>query len=67
MPQPSSRCVRSRPPIRTATVQITPAGDGAVLTYTEQSAYFDEGHSAELAEEGCAVLLASLGDVLTAT
>ncbi|TDD96669.1 SRPBCC domain-containing protein [Actinomadura rubrisoli] len=49
------------------TVQIAPAGDGAILTYTEQSAYFHQGHSAELAEEGCAVLLASLGDVLAAT
>ncbi|MGI5169982.1 hypothetical protein ACQEU3_37080 [Spirillospora sp. CA-253888] len=28
------------------------AMDGAVLTCTEQSAYFHQGHSAELAEEG---------------
>ncbi|MEW2354900.1 SRPBCC domain-containing protein [Spirillospora sp. NPDC029432] len=49
------------------TVQIAAARDGAVLTYTEQSAYFHQGHSAELAEEGCAVMLASLGEVLATT
>jgi uncharacterized protein YndB with AHSA1/START domain len=47
-----------------ATVEITPAGDGARLVYTEQGAFFDNADAPRLRERGSRELLEKLGEEL---
>jgi uncharacterized protein YndB with AHSA1/START domain len=42
------------------TVELVPSGEGTLLTYTEQGAFFDGFDSAQGREEGCRGLLESL-------
>jgi uncharacterized protein YndB with AHSA1/START domain len=49
-----------------ATVEITPAGDGARLIYTEQGAFFDNADAPRLRERGSRELLEKLGEELQA-
>jgi uncharacterized protein YndB with AHSA1/START domain len=47
-----------------ATVEITPAGDGARLVYTEQGAFFEGADKPEGRKAGCRQLLEKLGEEL---
>jgi uncharacterized protein YndB with AHSA1/START domain len=47
-----------------ATTEITAAGDGARVVYTEQGAFFDGADAAPQREEGCRELLEKLADEL---
>ena len=46
------------------TVKLVPSGDGTLMTYTEQDAYFDGADSGQGREEGTRQLLAKLADEL---
>jgi uncharacterized protein YndB with AHSA1/START domain len=52
--------------VSVATVEITPAGSGAHLVYTEQGAFLDGNDKPEYREHGTRELLDKLGDVLQA-
>lgn len=52
--------------VSVATVEITPAGSGARLMYTEQGAFLDGIDKPEYREQGTAELLDKLGEVLQA-
>jgi uncharacterized protein YndB with AHSA1/START domain len=47
-----------------ATVEMTPAGDGARLVFTEQGAFFEGADAAQLRERGTRWLLDRLGEEL---
>ena len=47
-----------------ATVELTPAGTGTRLVYTEQAAFFDGADKPEMREAGCRELLEKLGEEL---
>ena len=47
-----------------ASVEITPAGDGARLVYTEQGAFFEGADAVRQREHGCRWLLEQLADEL---
>jgi uncharacterized protein YndB with AHSA1/START domain len=47
-----------------ATVEITPAGDGARLVYTEQGAFFEGEKAVRQREHGCRWLLEQLAEEL---
>ncbi|SDI75052.1 Uncharacterized conserved protein YndB, AHSA1/START domain [Actinokineospora alba] len=48
-----------------ATVELTPKGDGTLLTYTEQGAFLDGLDQPKYREEGTAELLDALGAALS--
>jgi len=52
--------------VSVATVEITPAGSGAHLVYTEQGAFLDGLDKPEWREHGTSELLDKLGEVLRA-
>lgn len=56
----------TRMSVSIATVEITPAGSGAHLVYTEQGAFLDGTDKPEYREHGTKELLDKLGDVLQA-
>jgi uncharacterized protein YndB with AHSA1/START domain len=43
-----------------ATVELAPSGNGTLLTYTEQGAFFDDADAVKGREEGCRGLLETL-------
>jgi uncharacterized protein YndB with AHSA1/START domain len=47
-----------------ATVEITPAGEGARLVYTEQGAFFEGADAVSQREQGCRWLLEQLAEEL---
>jgi uncharacterized protein YndB with AHSA1/START domain len=55
-----------RTSVSLATVEITPAGSGARLVYTEQGAFFDGADSVALRKQGCRELLEKLAEELQA-
>lgn len=46
------------------TVELVPSGNGTLVIYTEQGAFFDSADSAQGREEGCRGLLDSLAVAL---
>jgi uncharacterized protein YndB with AHSA1/START domain len=51
--------------VSVATVELTPAGSGTHLKYTEQAVYLDGHDNAAQREEGCRSILESLGEFLS--